>query len=152
MNKIKTISAIAIGLFLINIFWIWFFISHKPAHGRHEQPKKVIIEKLQLDKRQIKDYEVLIKAHRANIHQTEANIQALKNQLYLTLKEKENMVFTDSLIAEIAKVQMEIEHIHYNHFKEIKQLCKPQQQHLFNALCSDIARLFAHPSPPVHEK
>jgi hypothetical protein len=53
----------------------------------------------------------------------------------------------DSLILEINKVQMNIENIHYNHFLDIKGLCRPEQQQAFNALTADIAKLFS-PRPP----
>lgn len=152
MKKIKVISIIAILLLAINVFWIWFFITHKPPHGRNHDPKKVIIEKLHLDEKQTNEYEKLIEGHREDIQNSEQQIMMLKNQLYLTLKDNEKQNITDSLIAEIGKVQIEIEHISYKHFLDIKKLCKPEQENSFSELCNDIAKLFAPPSPPEHEK
>lgn len=152
MKKIKIISIIAIFLLAINIFWILFFISHKPLHGRGNDPKKVIIEKLHLDELQTKEYEKLIDGHRESIRNSEKHIMELKNQLYKTLKERANVSMTDSLMTEIGKAQIEIEHINYNHFQDIKQLCKPEQLNYFNELCNDIAKLFGRPSPPENEK
>jgi len=152
MKKVKLLNFITICLFAINIFWIWFFISHKPPHGRKNEPKKLIIEKLNFNETQIKEYEKLIAVHREDIQKQEQQIIVLKNQMYLTLKENPNSSFTDSLIAEIGKVQIEIEHINYKHFQDISKLCTPEQQNSFYKLCNDIAKLFTPPSHPNNEK
>lgn len=152
MNKIKIVSIIAIVLLAINIFWIWFFIAHKPPHGKSGNPKSIIIEKLHFDEQQIKDYENLIDGHRKSIEKSEQQIRLVKNQLYRTLKENKKQISEDSLIAEIGKVQVEIEYTNYKHFQDIKKLCKPEQQNAFGEFCNEITKLFAPPFPPKNEK
>lgn len=152
MNKVKILSIIVIGLLAVNLFLIWFLISHKPPHGRVDDPKKVIIEKLHLDETQITAYERLIDAHKQNIQKTEQQMMLLKNQLYASLQEGKQIDLSDSIMTEIGNVQIEIEHINYNHFQDIKNLCKPEQLKSFDRLCMDIAKLFAPPSPRANEK
>ncbi len=152
MRKLKIASFIAIGLFVLNLVLIWFLISSKPHKNRREGPKKLIIEKLHLEGSQIKQYEKLIEWHRKRIRESETQLMALKNQLYGSLQTKSPPVLKDSLIAEIAKVQMEIEKINYTHFQEIKQLCEPEQLKLFDSLCEEIAQLFSHKPPHPNEK
>lgn len=152
MNKVKILSTIAIVLLAINVFWIWFFIAHKPPHGRRQEPKKVIIEKLKFDEQQTKDYEKLIAWHREHINESEQQIMGLKNQLYLTLTNKDASVISDSLIREIGKMQEKVEHINYKHFQDIHQLCKAEQQNSFGELSKDIAKLFAPAPRPENDK
>ncbi len=153
MNKVKALSFISIGLLVLNLLLIWFIFSHRPNHGGKEGPKKIIIEKLHFDESQTKAYEVLIDAHRKDIQRSETQMMALKNQLYGSLQTGKNTDASDSLILEIGRVQMEMEDINFNHFNEIKQLCKPDQLIYFDELCGEIASLFNHkPHPPLHEK
>ncbi len=152
MKKVKLLSIIAICLFSINIFWIWFFISHQPPHGRKQDPKKVIIEKLHFNEQQKKEYEKLIAVHKGNIRKQEQQILMLKNLMYLKLNQNPNNRFTDSLIARIGRAQMEIEHINYNHVQDISRLCKLEQKNSFYELCFEIAKLFTPPSAPHNEK
>jgi hypothetical protein len=152
MNKVKVLSIVSIGLFAANIILIWFLMSNKMAHDRKEGPKKIIIEKLHFDESQTKEYEKLIDWHKKNIRKSESQMMVLKNQLYTSLQQNKQTNSTDSLIAEIGKVQIEIEHINYKHFKDIKELCKPEQLKLFDELCEDIAKLFAHKPLPPNEK
>lgn len=152
MNKVKILSTIAIVLLAINVFWIWFFIAHKPPHGRRPEPKKVIMEKLKFDEQQTKEYDKLIDWHRGQMKESEQQIMLLKNQLYLTLMDKDAGSVSDSLIREIGKMQEKVEHINYKHFQDIKQLCKPTQQNSFGELSKDIAKLFAPPPRPENDK
>lgn len=143
MSKLKIITIIAIGLLATNLFWVWFFLSNKPPHLRRDAPKKVIIEQLQLDKQQSEAYEMLIQGHQENIQKLEQDIARLKNQLYLGLKSGEMTDAPDSVIAEIGKAQMSIEFVHFNHFKDIKNLCRPEQLKLFDEFTIQISKLFA---------
>ncbi|NOT36612.1 MAG: periplasmic heavy metal sensor [Saprospiraceae bacterium] len=142
MNKVKVLGIVSLGLLLANIVLIWFLLSHKPPHPKRENPKKVIVEKLHLDKQQTNDYEKLIQDHQGNIQKSEQQIALLKNQLYSRLNDEQRTNEVDSLIAEIGKVQINIEQIHYNHFLDIKNLCKPEQLKDYNELTSKIANLF----------
>lgn len=152
MSKVKLLSIISIGLLAVNLFMIWFFISHKPPHNRKKEPKKIVIEKLHLDGTQISEYEKLIDWHKENIRKSEHQMMTMKNQLYASLQEWQQTISTDSLITEIGKVQMEIEHINYRHFQDIKKICKPDQLESYDALCMDIAKLFAPKQMPSDEK
>jgi hypothetical protein len=58
----------------------------------------------------------------------------------------------DSLENKLGELQRQIETVHYNHFTDIKKLCKPEQLENFNALTHDLAKFFAPernlPPPP----
>jgi len=152
MKKVKVLSIISSCLFAVNVFWIWFFISHRPPHRSNKEPKTVIIEKLQFNEGQKKAYEKLIAAHREKIQTEDLKLLVLKNQMYLTLRESPTKSIADSLITEIGKGQAKIEHINYKHFQDISKLCNPEQQILFYELCKDIAELFTPLAGPKNEK
>jgi hypothetical protein len=152
MNRAKLLGMVSIGLLAVNLVWVYFWVAHQPPHHRHDKPKQVIIDQLGLDEQQTKAYEELIDGHRSSIHQSDQQIAALKDQLYLTLKGDEKKHETDSLIAEIGKVHLKIERIHYDHFLDIKRLCRPEQLKAFDALTSKLSKLFSPPPHPKDEK
>lgn len=152
MNKVKVLSILSIGLFVANLILIWFIMNGKTAPKRREGPRKIIIEKLKFSEVQTAEYEKLINWHRKHIRKSESQMMVLKNQLYTNLQQNKQTNSTDSLIGEIGKVQIEIEHINHKHFNDIKQLCKPEQLKLFDELCEDIAKLFTHKTLPPNER
>ena len=148
MNKVKILSFISIGLLIANLALIGFLISNKSRHPKRERPFKIISEKLKFDELQVGKYEDLIKTHQASMKVTEEQLLSLKNELYTSLADTSKKKMTDSLFAEIGKQQASIEKIHYNHFLDLKNLCRPEQMSAFEALSSNIAKLFAPPQAP----
>jgi len=150
MNKVKLLSILSVGLLLANITLLWFLLSNKPKHGGPEPnggPRNIIIKKLDFDENQVKQYESLIQWHRDEIDKSQEQIVVLKNELYSTLVDS-TAATKDSLINKISDVQKNIETIHYKHFQDIKNLCKPNQLAAFEKLSKEIAALFAPPHPP----
>lgn len=148
MNKVKLYGAFSIALLLINIVLIWLMFSRNPPERRREEPKIFIIEKLHFDAAQISKYEKLIKWHRENINASDEKVKDLKKELYACLKSENHSVSADSLIKEIGKEKLHIEQVHYQHFSDIKNLCKPDQLSDFNSLSTELTKLFA----PHHRK
>lgn len=116
---------------------------HKPfPPGRPPSPREIIIERLKFDENQIEKYEELIDSHRNEIINIEHSLKAAKEKLYLTLL-SENENEKDELIAQINILQRKIEIAHYEHFKAIKNICKPEQINFFNDLTNDLAFIFS---------
>lgn len=149
MSKTKILVITSLVLLGLNLLLVWIIFSHKPG-GPGKEPKWIIIEKLHLDESQKKEYEKLISWHRANIEIQQKKIRPLKENLYLQLNKSNSKSSVDSLIAEIGKVQTEIEHIHFKHFQDIQSLCKPEQMPAFENLSKELAKLFA-PHDRKHE-
>ncbi len=140
MNKYKFLILVIIGLLLSN--GVLFFMLIK-SHQRKGGPKNIIIDKLHFDKEQIKDYEVYIQQHRKATNDNEETMNKLRSNLFKQLKYEQDTAKVDSLILIIAKQQYIAEKINYNHFLEIKRLCKPSQQKDFDELTNEIANLFS---------
>jgi periplasmic protein CpxP/Spy len=145
MNKVKLWRLISILLVVSNLILLWFLVFHKPNGPRPGRQQHVIIKKLKFDKNQVEAYQKLIEGHRTIISKSDEQLTALKTQLYKTMQSVQTNADADSLIHEIAKIQMQVEQTHYNHFEDIKQLCKPDQVPAFDSLCVDLSNLFGKP-------
>lgn len=162
MTKQKLLTIAVVGLLAINATLVGVFIFKKPSHLlpppiheiHHENSprelKDIVIEKLELNEKQIAQYEDLIKAHRNSIQQKDLMLFTTKEQLYATLSNNNNFA-KDSLLNKINILQKEIEDIHYNHFIAIKALCSPTQLAQFASLTQDFARAFKPKQRPPHQ-
>jgi periplasmic protein CpxP/Spy len=150
MNKVKLLSVFCVGLLITNIGLVWFLLSHKPGRQKGGGPKKMVIEKLDFDENQVKAYTKLIDWHKSEVIASEQKITELKNKLYSTLATENELNIKDSLIIEIGTLQMALEKIHYKHFQDIKQLCKPEQKKAFEAFSIEITHLFPRTGNKPH--
>ena len=142
MNR-KNFYLLIICLLLISNFVIFFFVIKKPKEGFNpDGPKNIIIEKLQFDDKQIVLYQKLIDQHRKDIKENDAKILSLKKELYSYLNTKGNEIKIDSLTSNIGKIQKNIEDIHFKHFLNIKELCKPMQLAYFEELSENLTEVF----------
>ncbi len=128
-NSFIVVLLISNGLFIYK----WLMAPHGP-HG----PRNEIIEKLHFDDKQIVEYQKLIDQHRSDINTAETKLMKQKQRLYANLDEP----FSDSILNDILATQSEIERIHFNHFKAIEKLCRPEQKGYFKSLNKEIASLF----------
>jgi periplasmic protein CpxP/Spy len=159
MNKNRLLIFLIAGLLISNILLVVFMMKgrgpghHGPPHHKGGSPRDLIIERLHLDAGQIKKYDTLIKKHRSDLSGYEETLLALKTDLYSNLKNKTDKATIYYSIDAIAKVQAQIESVHYTHFEDIKNLCKPEQLKDFDKLVNELARIFSHgPPPPPHHK
>lgn len=140
MNKMKFLIAVIIALVISNIIILFLLIKE---HSQEGGPKNIIIDKLHFDKEQVNNYETYIQQHRRSINDNEALMNKLRSDLYKQLKNQQDSTIIDSMIFKIAMQQSVAEHINYNHFLEIKKMCKPNQKKDFDELTNEIAQLFS---------
>jgi len=144
-NKTKFFSFLIIGLLASNLLLIGFLVLKPKQHPpKPERPKNIIIEKLKFDKSQIESYQNLIDNHIQEVKAAERKLNDAKTLYYQTLKSGNKEVALEVLLA----AQKEIEQIHFNHFEDIKNLCKPEQLEKFNELVDELGRLFSSQKPP----
>ncbi len=113
----------------------------RPPHHR-EPPKQTIIDKLRFDSEQIEAYDLLITAHQSAIRIADERIREARNELYALLSADTSPERVDSAKWKISNIQYEIETIHFNHFLEIKRICKENQSPYFKDLTSELESLF----------
>ncbi|MEC4003482.1 hypothetical protein OX283_002330 [Flavobacterium sp. SUN052] len=154
MNKTKLLTFSVIALLLLN-FGILAFLFLSGPNGRKHTPREVVIHKLHFDTNQIADYDKLITVHKEKIKSLNDSIKNCKNELYSQLKTTENKSVTDGLFLKIAQFQSQIEQTHFNHFLDIKKLCKPNQFKDYNELTTKLSEMFQskqHRQRPERER
>jgi len=147
MNKIKFLKYLVLGLFLLNVLTItsllFFEINNNEQNNQRPKPDKIIIEKLNFDGAQQQQYRKLINWHRGRINNFENQIKSNKQLLYFELSNNiVDLKKKDSLINNLCLFQKEIEITHFQHFEDIKKLCKPEQLADFKNLSSELANIF----------
>lgn len=138
MNKSKFLLLIIVVLLIINAVLVFQFFNKNK-----KDPKTFIIEKLHFDKAQQKKYEGYVQKHRKDVKENEAILNKQKSALYATLQKEMDTALVDSFLTAIVAQQYVAEQINYQHFLEIKSLCKPEQQADYNELTQDILHLFS---------
>lgn len=150
MKKIKFLYITIIVLVLLNVCTLLFFHLNRPEGGGNgpNSPKNIVIEKLHFDQTQTVAYEKLISVHFDKIQALDRVIRDAKKKLYSNLSKSQNTTSNDSLYNVIAKSQAEIEMIHYKHFLDIRNICKPEQMTDFIKLSNELTQLFGVPKGP----
>jgi Spy/CpxP family protein refolding chaperone len=141
--KIKK-NTIIIGLIALNIAVVLFFLLNQPPRPPHE-PKKMIIEKLSLDKNQIIAFESLIKKHKKESRLMHDQIREAKKTTYqkALLDEKD----IDSLLNDLSQKLIAVDKRNIEHLLEIKEMLHEDQLDAFEDLLKNIDRTF-QPGPP----
>ena len=160
MDKTKLLTIAVIGLLLLNFgILAKMMMQHPPRpeggpnggphHGPGQGgPKMIIIERLNFDEAQQKQYEVLIQEHRHSMDSLNDESLKMKNELYSLLKENNDPKLSDAIIIQIAENQKQIEMVNFDHFKKIRSICKQEQIPAFNNLLGELTKLFSPEGPP----
>ena len=122
----------------------------KAQKGQEMRPMKLIIEQLNFDESQKKEFIKLVDSHKKEIKEVHQKIMSSKKNLYQELK-NENASLDDSLLTIIANEVKEIEKAHFNHFLEIKELCNEEQKVQFAILADELSIIF-QPRKPKHPR
>jgi periplasmic protein CpxP/Spy len=154
MRNSKFLKIIIIFILIINVIIIGYFVfNNSKLENKKPMPREIVIQKLGFDAEQIKLYDVIIKKHQNRIKSLDDAIRKSKNELYSRLKESATEIDTnDSLVNQINHYQKQIEITHYNHFIEIKKICKTEQLAEFNALTNELSKIFSGKRKPKDEK
>ena len=143
MSKLRFFQLLALALLCGNLFLLWIHFSGRRYH--HEGPRMEIIRRLNFDEQQVNCYDALIAQHRKRLFALDAQLQAQRKTLYGTVGKGANI---DSLLPALHQTQRDIELAHYDHFQDIRALCKANQIPLFEQLTRDLAALFGQGKRP----
>jgi periplasmic protein CpxP/Spy len=140
MSKTRFLTLAVVALVALNVAVLAFLLVGRRPH-RPPIVREIIVEHLHFDAQQVANYDRLIEKHRAEIDQKDTELVAARQAIYQLLK-AEDFVKKDSLIAEVGRLQMAVEQIHFAHFQDIKKLCRPEQRANFDALVDNLAAYF----------
>ncbi len=149
MTKQRFLAIAVIVLLLLNSITVALLlrVHHRPdGPPPEDRPRLMVIERLGLDEGQVERYEALIAQHRAAIEEKDATIRTARTALFMDLREGTN-AHRDSLIAVVTQQQASVERIHYDHFADVRALCRPDQQPKFDALIGELASFFGAHRP-----
>ena len=152
MSKIKLLTIAVIGLLILNFMILGFLFLHKPPHPDKRGddgngPKNIIIQKLNFDEKQISDYQKLIEQHQSKLKNLRDQVRETKQLLYQQLNTN-NIVIINELENKLGILQTEIEQTHFQHFLQLKKLCKPNQLKNYQELTKELTQLFNQNQPP----
>jgi Spy/CpxP family protein refolding chaperone len=149
MNRTKLLTIAVVGLLLLNLGTLTLMMFKQtgphPVGSPHcgEGPKKIIIERLNFDEEQQKQYEVIIKDHQFKMKELNRKSRELHDELYSLLTAADiDKTKSDTIIQQIAKNQKELDNLNFDHFQKIKAICKSDQLERFNGLVIDLTHLF----------
>ncbi|QDK77096.1 periplasmic heavy metal sensor [Spirosoma sp. KCTC 42546] len=155
MERTKLLTIAVIGLFLLNLITIGFLLlkPNRPPHpggpGGAEEPATVIIGRLRFDAGQQKVYRGLITNHQEQTRAlNEEMVQLYRDYYGLLAMSPPDSARANTLSQQIANNQRAQAQLNFTHFKQIKALCRPDQQGDFTELAKDLARLFGRQQRP----
>jgi periplasmic protein CpxP/Spy len=156
-NKFRNLWFAVISLFVLNVGTLgWIFFKNQG----HEPPVGPVIieEALAFDNKQISEFKPLKLRHFETVIPLRKAIQDDKNSLFDWLKSggNDSTAFNNHLASLSLKVTKN-ERITFLHFKEIRDLCTPEQQKIFDEV---LIEKFKHhgaernrkdsPPPPIN--
>ena len=156
----KTGWAIAIlVLVLINIATLLtFWCSKKRGFNDHQPPPNrggaavFIIKELALDSIQQIQYLALVQEHQKAIREIKEQVKDAKEAYFGLLADSSAKQETiDAAIAKATTIEEQIDVKTFEHFKQVRALCNPEQKKKFDSIILDVFRMMApdkHQGPP----
>lgn len=134
-------------LLLLNTATLIFFFTSK--QGPPPQPNDTahfIIEQLQFDKNQQKQFEHLKNEHQQSVQRIREEDQRL-HQVYFDMLKSNNtdQLEVDSITLLIAEERKDMEMALFDHFKKIRALCNKEQEQKFNNIIDEITKRLSPP-------
>lgn len=157
MKKTQLLTIAVLGLLLLNGGILWVLLR-QPQHGPRpnhppEMLKNWVIGTLDLDEKQIKAYEQLIREHHQQAVQLESRIKQYRKQSMLTCTDFDTVKEAHILNA-LAQAQLALQRTHIAHFQRLYRLCTPEQQALFTDMLRELPQHMPqggqHPQGPGH--
>jgi protein CpxP len=112
-------------------------------------PREFLVHELKMDSPQIRNYDTLIKFHHANMDFIQKDIRVHRDSL---IDQLGNPAFDSSQVNAIAdrigKDQSQIERNNFEHFRQVRSLCRPEQQLKFDSIIHDALRMMGPPQGP----
>jgi periplasmic protein CpxP/Spy len=121
-NWLKYLVAIALIVNAATLIFFWY--NRPPQEGkRGANQGGMLVEELKLDKKQ----QALFQSLRVQHHQAhDSLLQLIAEERQVLYSQKQAV--NDTIVNKIGLLQAEIERITYDHFKEVRKICTPEQQ------------------------
>ncbi|KAA3612659.1 MAG: hypothetical protein DWQ05_18595 [Calditrichaeota bacterium] len=118
-------------------------IQERPPDPMEEQIRiqQLLKKELNFDETQSEQYLKLRRQHRNQVQQLQMDISHIKKQMFnKVLQDNPRQELSDSLLALAQEKQAQLEKITFQHFLDLKKLCKPEQQDKLKILLNEFFR------------
>jgi hypothetical protein len=153
-SKIKLLAGTTILLIVMNIIivgFIWFGRT-APLPGRARpgaERSEIIIRELKLNDTQRTQFEKLRDEHRHIMMTVNEKDRHTHEALFDLIKTgQDSTAASDSLIHEIAANRMLIEHATAHHLAQVRRICTPEQQKIFDDIIITLFKRGPEGPPP----
>lgn len=118
-----------------------------PSSPKQEQARleQLLNKELGFDENQVQQYLKLRHDHQVQSRMLTERIRELKKQMFDEVFKEKPQQLSDSLLNLVQAKQAEIEQVTFQHFLDLKKLCKPEQQDKLKLLMHEV---FRKNSPP----
>lgn len=149
-NGLKYLVGIALVINAATLIFFWY--NRPPQEGKGAlRPGRVLVEELKMDAQQVAIFQPLREQHH-QAHDSLLKLIATQRQVLYSQKQRAN----DTILHKIGLLQEEIERITYDHFKEVRKICTPEQQGQLDILLEKTVQNILTPKdkkrPPAHER
>jgi len=156
MESTKFLKLTIIILLLVNIATLIFMWSNHKRHGGHMPPPphggagafEFLAEELKLDAAQIKQFDEMRTRHHENVRNVQEKSRDLHHRFFDLLATSDSSAAVQ-LADSMAQIQKQIELLTFDHFKQVRAICKPDQQKKFDKVINEALHMMA-PKPPPH--
>jgi periplasmic protein CpxP/Spy len=155
MSKIKLLYGFIALLLLLNtgLLVVLLTQNQRQEHERphHKRPKELIVTQLRFDAKQEAQFEESMHWHHAHIQKLDDSIRTVRKELYQLLQHSSpDEDQKNVLLEQFSALQRKVEQIHWQHFSELKQICRPDQLDNFAELTEQLMQLFPRGGRPPH--
>ncbi len=145
------IILIFMNLASITLLWVG-----KPEAGRfrdgpknpseeHKRIQHLLKKELEFDNKQVEQYLKIRKEHQDQMRLLSGEVKEIKRRMFdEVLEDNPQTELSDSLLALAQAKQAQLEQLTFQHFLDLKKLCRPEQQDKLKLLMHEVFR----PSPP----
>ena len=151
MKKETLLTTAVIALLLLNLGTLGFLFFRPGPHppGAKRPPLDRRIEKrLHLDAAQQQTFKQLKSAHQQQIQASDRAYRETMEQYFALLKnEMPDTAQQDSLLGVLSQIQGNRTTMTFQHFQDLKALCKPNQKEEFAAMLPELMEVIL-PRPP----
>jgi protein CpxP len=146
MNKIQFLTISVVLLFALNVGMLVYLFNLRQLQKqlRGQGADTFIIEQLRLDTEQQQSFARLRRQHQEAVHMARQEVRHLHDVYFSMLKRDEpDKAGVDSVASLIAAQRKVIEKATFDHFQQLRSICRDDQKKLFDATIDEIARRMA---------
>lgn len=148
MENPRFLKIVVILLLLLNLGTLAFLFMGRPPGGRPNGPAKFLVEALNLDDAQQTQYARLRSAHQQAMASFKERNGTDHRAFFDLLKTGQpDSLRIQQAADSIAADQKQMELATFEHFRQLRSMCRPEQQVKFDAVIDEALRIMRPPPP-----